>query len=113
MEEEILKRADSPYVIPLMGKTSLLELAALEKAASVHVSSDTGPLHIANAMKTPIVALFGPTMPQRSGPYGNPYSTVLMAKNPGHEDTDMSTISVDQVLEEVVKKWEQKNKPLA
>ena len=113
MEEEILKRADSPYVIPMMGKTSLLELAALEKAASVHVSSDTGPLHIANAMKTPIVALFGPTMPQRSGPYGNPYSTVLMAENPGHEDTDMSTISVDQVLEEVVKKWEQKNKPLA
>ena len=113
MEEEILKRADSPYVIPLMGKTSLLELAALEKAASVHVSSDTGPLHIANAMKTPIVALFGPTMPQRSGPYGNLYSTVLMAENPGHEDTDMSTISVDQVLEEVVKKWEQKNKPLA
>jgi len=36
-----------------------------------------------------------------------------MAENPGHEDTDMSTISVDQVLEEVVKKWEQKNKPLA
>ena len=64
-------------------------------------------------MKPPLVALFGPTMPQRSGPYGNPYSTVLMAENPGHEDTDMSTISVDQVLEEVVKKWEQKNKPLA
>jgi heptosyltransferase I len=48
--------------------TTVVELLALSRAASLMVSGDTGPLHIAAAAGTPIVAIFGPTDPQRNGP---------------------------------------------
>lgn len=102
MGEQILKLAGSPYVRNCMGKTSLMELVALESLASVHVSCDTGPLHIANAVHTPLVALFGPTLPDRSGPYGNPHSIVILAKNPGTEKCNMDSISTEQVLKAVL-----------
>jgi heptosyltransferase I len=49
--------------------TRLADLLALSRAASLMVSGDTGPLHIAAAVGTPTVALFGPTDPQRNGPW--------------------------------------------
>jgi heptosyltransferase I len=49
--------------------TSVTDLVALARAASLFVSGDTGPLHIAAAVGTPIVGLFGPTDPARNGPY--------------------------------------------
>ena len=48
--------------------TTVVDLLALSRAASLMVSGDTGPLHIAAAAGTPIVAIFGPTDPQRNGP---------------------------------------------
>jgi lipopolysaccharide heptosyltransferase II len=54
----------------LAGQTSLLELAALYQAARVVVSTDTGPMHIAAAVGTRVVALFGATAPWRTGPWG-------------------------------------------
>ncbi len=54
----------------LAGRTSLKELAYLYAACSVLVTTDTGPMHIAAAMGCPVVALFGPTDPRRTGPYG-------------------------------------------
>ena len=104
MADEIRRIAQSKYVVDFMGKTNLLELIALEKMAAVHVSSDTGPLHIANAVGTPIIALFGPTPPYRNGPYGNRYSEVLLAENPGHGVTNMGTISVEAVYDSCMKK---------
>ncbi|HKY86226.1 MAG TPA: lipopolysaccharide heptosyltransferase II [Pseudorhodoplanes sp.] len=56
--------------INLAGATSLLELAALIKRASLVISNDSGPMHLAAALATPVVGLFGPTDPQRVGPYG-------------------------------------------
>jgi heptosyltransferase-1 len=50
--------------------TSLTDLIGLSRAASLLVSGDTGPTHIACAVGTPIVALFGPTDPVRNGPWG-------------------------------------------
>lgn len=47
------------------GKTTLLELASLIKRCKVFVTSDSAPLHIAVSMKTPTIALFGPTDPNR------------------------------------------------
>jgi ADP-heptose:LPS heptosyltransferase len=41
----------------------------MARAAKLFVSGDTGPLHIAGATDTPIVALFGPTSPARNGPW--------------------------------------------
>ena len=53
----------------LAGKTSLLVLAALYEKSALVITTDTGPMHIAAAMDRPIVALFGPTAPWRTGPY--------------------------------------------
>jgi lipopolysaccharide heptosyltransferase I len=49
--------------------TSLGDLLALARAATVMISGDTGPLHLAAAVGTPVVALFGPTDPLRNGPW--------------------------------------------
>ncbi|HEX3726947.1 MAG TPA: glycosyltransferase family 9 protein [Pirellulales bacterium] len=51
--------------------TSLSEMAALAKRASMFIGSDTGPLHIAAAVGTACVGLFGPMPAERNGPYGN------------------------------------------
>ena len=49
--------------------TELADLLALARAASLMVSGDTGPLHIATAAGTPTVGIFGPTDPGRNGPW--------------------------------------------
>jgi heptosyltransferase-1 len=49
--------------------TSVSDLAALMRQAALVVSGDTGPLHIAAAMGTPLVGLYGPTWPERNGPW--------------------------------------------
>ena len=50
-------------------RTNLIDLVALARAAALVISGDTGPLHIATAVGTPSVALFGPTDPSRNGPF--------------------------------------------
>jgi lipopolysaccharide heptosyltransferase I len=52
------------------GRTRLRVLAAVYRRARVVVSTDTGPMHVAVAVGTPVVALFGPTAPWRTGPHG-------------------------------------------
>jgi ADP-heptose:LPS heptosyltransferase len=49
--------------------TDIPDLVALSRNAALVVSGDTGPLHIAAAVGTPVVALFGPTNPRRNGPW--------------------------------------------
>jgi 3-deoxy-D-manno-octulosonic-acid transferase/heptosyltransferase-1 len=61
------------------GETSLRELAALYKKAAVLLTTDSGPMHLAAAVGTPVVALFGPTSPERTGPYGEGH--VVIRKN--------------------------------
>ena len=51
------------------GKTTLKELAFLLKHAKLMITTDSGPMHVAAVMGTPVVALFGPTAPWRTGPY--------------------------------------------
>ncbi len=50
-------------------QTTMVEVLALAQAARVMVSGDTGPLHLAAAAGTPVVGLFGPTPPERNGPW--------------------------------------------
>ena len=54
----------------LAPKTTIADVAALASAAVVMVSGDTGPTHIASAMGTPIVGIYGPTRAERNGPLG-------------------------------------------
>jgi heptosyltransferase-1 len=49
--------------------TSIADLAALMRSAALVISGDTGPLHIGAAVGAPIVGLFGPTRPERNGPW--------------------------------------------
>ncbi len=56
--------------ISLAGKTTLGELIGIMRKARVVISNDSGPMHIAAGFSVPVVALFGPTSPLRTGPYG-------------------------------------------
>ena len=49
---------------------SIAELIALTRRASLLIGGDTGPMHLAAALKIPVVAIFGPTNPARNGPFG-------------------------------------------
>lgn len=55
-------------VLNLAGKTSLRELMALVKRCRVFLTNDTGPMHVAAALGTPVVAIFGSTSPELTGP---------------------------------------------
>jgi lipopolysaccharide heptosyltransferase I len=57
-------------------RTSIGELLQIVKAATVMVSGDTGPLHLAAASATPIVGIYGPTNPARNGPW-SPYDLTV------------------------------------
>src|SRR4029453_8049635 len=50
--------------------TTITDLFGVARNARLMISGDTGPLHIAGAVNTPIVALYGPTRPERNGPWG-------------------------------------------
>src|SRR6185503_9734915 len=52
----------------LSPKTSITDLVALSRGAALMVSGDTGPMHVAAALGTPIVGIYGPTRPARNGP---------------------------------------------
>ncbi|HEX8750903.1 MAG TPA: glycosyltransferase family 9 protein [Nitrospira sp.] len=54
----------------LDGKTDLKTLAAIYRRTQVLITTDSGPMHLAAAVGTSVVALFGPTAPWRTGPYG-------------------------------------------
>jgi heptosyltransferase-1 len=100
---------------PLVYRGSLGELMALLRGAACIVSGDTGPLHLAVALGTPAVALFGPTDPARNGPYprdeepSSEHRNVVL-RAPSVRTThargsrphpSMLAISVEQVLEAV------------
>ncbi len=68
--------------VDLSGKTTLRELASVLAACDLLVSGDSGPMHLAVAVGTPVVALFGATHPARHGPYG-PRNIVLHDPIPG------------------------------
>lgn len=71
---EAVRRASAlpdERTIDLCGTTTIAELAALLERADVLVTGDTGPMHLAAAVGTPVVALFfGPALPFDTGPYG-------------------------------------------
>jgi heptosyltransferase-1 len=65
-----LSKETKNKTISLCGKTDLQELAALIEGAKAVVSNDSGTMHIAAALNKPLIALFGPTDPLKTGPYG-------------------------------------------
>jgi heptosyltransferase-1 len=68
---QIAAAAGPEGVINLVGATSLVQLVALLGRASLFVGCDTGPMHLAVAQQVPVLALFGPADPARTGPFGD------------------------------------------
>jgi heptosyltransferase-1 len=104
MAEQIV--AGSAGYSRMAPRTSLLELAALLKRARLYVGSDTGPMHLAAAVATPCVALFGPTLAAQSGPYGEGHVTVQETYHAGTSrerrsagNEAMKAIGIERVCE--------------
>src|SRR5204863_422765 len=66
----VIARHSPERCVDLTGKLSLLEMIEWIRLSAAMVSNDTGPMHVAAALGRPVVALFGPTEPRRTGPYG-------------------------------------------
>ena len=76
---EIICRADAALCLDLTGETSLPEMVEWIRLSELMVTNDTGPMHVAAALNKPVVALFGPTEPRRTGPYGQLEHTLQLA----------------------------------
>lgn len=112
LAQELISAAESrpPIAIPL----GLGPLMALLQRAKFVVSADTGPLHLASALGTPVVGLYGPTDPARNGPYAGPNQIQsIVIRNPSKSETTyrrgasysspMLSITVDQVADAVAR----------
>ncbi len=101
---EAVRRAAAP-AMPVLLSTDLPELIALLRRARFVVAGDSGPLHLAVALGTPVIGLYGPTDPQRNGPYGQPQAVVRNArpqetsyKRGKAYSAAMLSITVEQVI---------------
>ena len=114
LQTQVAEMMETPPI--LVQTENLRHLAALISACDVYIGNDTGPMHIAAAVGTPVVALFGSTNHIRSGPYGDPHtvlqSGINLGCNPCHPGRHpggcgagscevIAGITVEQVLEAV------------
>ena len=114
LQAQVAKMMDVPPI--LVQTENLRHLAALISTCDVYIGNDTGPMHIAAAVDTPIVALFGSTNYIRSGPYGGKHtvlqSGINLGCNPCHPGRHpggcgagscevIAGITVEQVLDAV------------
>ncbi len=109
-EESIVEKIQSLASVPianLAGRTNLAELVALLKSAKMVVSNDTGPGHIAAALGTPLVMMFGWSNPLRIIPYGRSQCAAgnmdgrgqkIKSKLPQH---DVKAVTLEEVYQKV------------
>ena len=81
LQTQVAEMMDVPPI--LVQTDDLRQLAAFISACDVYIGNDTGPMHIAAAVGTPVVALFGSTNPIRSGPYGDTHTVLQSGINLG------------------------------
>jgi lipopolysaccharide heptosyltransferase I len=95
------------------GKTTLLESAELIKRAQFLICNDSGPMHLAAAVGTPVFALFGPTDPGKVGPYGAGHSVIqkeidclgCVRSRCVRQNQCMKAISIEEVQQTLEEKW--------
>jgi lipopolysaccharide heptosyltransferase I len=66
----VIAQAEAQRVLDLTGRVSLPEMVEWIRLSELVISNDTGPMHVAAALGKPVLAVFGPTDPRRTGPYG-------------------------------------------
>jgi lipopolysaccharide heptosyltransferase I len=103
MAERIV--ADSSGFGVLAGRTKLSTLIAIARRATLFIGSDTGPLHLAAAVGTPCVGLFGPVAAERNGPYGSQHIAIQKVRLHGGsrqrraaDSESMAAISLSDVV---------------
>ena len=79
MAAEVLAKATQVRPINLVGRTDVKTLAAVLQRCDLLISADSGPMHLATAVGTPCVALFGSTDPQVTGPFDLLSETIYKA----------------------------------
>jgi len=107
----VLERSCPPF-LSLVGRLALGSLAALLERASLFIANSTGPLHLANALGTPVIGLYPPIRPMsaaRWGPYGG---TSVVLSGTGPDDCErcvrsghcacMLSIQINQVMDDAL-----------
>jgi len=105
-------RADDPTARELVEKSlgcavaapsTMAQMIALERRASLVIGGDTGPVHLAMALGTPVVGLYGPTDPARTGPYGGHCRVLRHASSVvDHRRHDATEIGLQRIATEEV-----------
>jgi heptosyltransferase I len=100
--------ANATAALPIIVQYGIPETMALLRGAEIVVAGDSGPLHLANALGAPVVGIYGPTSPDRNGPYGG---RDVVVRNLDDADTtykrgnsyseEMLSITVEQAMEAV------------
>lgn len=121
---EVICSGMSRPPLDVVGRTNLLQLGAILQKCTLLVSGDTGPMHMATAVGTPVLALFGAIDPDRTGPVGEGHTIIRHREitcvpcnakscgNPRHLEC-MEEISVDEVFRTVVEMLAAKNGAMA
>jgi ADP-heptose:LPS heptosyltransferase len=68
-------------IINFVGRLELQQTAALIRRCALFISNDTGPMHIAAAVKTPVIGIFGPTVHWKNAPWGDPHQCIVVRKD--------------------------------
>ena len=111
---EVAEGFPHEQVIDLAGKTSLLEFAEKLAACRMVVCNDTGGMHLANAIGTPVAALFGPTNPVRTGPiFKAPLQVIQPAGCPATGGLPIDEVQPETVWEEMAALLETSGNPAA
>ncbi len=94
--------------VSLVGRTGMKELIDVMRGASLVITNDSGPMHIAAGFRVPVVAVFGPTNPVRTGPYGQGQTVVASDlpcapcyKKRCRDPKCMTSITPDRVIREM------------
>jgi heptosyltransferase I len=113
LARRVVETAGDPPPVPIA--LDLGPLMSLMRRAKFVVSADTGPLHLAAALGTPVVGLFGPTDPSRNGPYSSDSLRDIVLRNPHDCETTyrrgkdyspaMLSITIQQVADAIARRW--------
>lgn len=110
--EHLLEALNGDRVWNLCGQTPLMHLGAQLREVDCLLCNDSGPMHFAAAVGTPLIALFGPTDPAKTGPWGDGHTVLRPPPGPGgypdprvYKDPDnrfIHSLQVDDVVNAVL-----------
>lgn len=109
LSDYIVEQVKNPNVISFAGETTLIELVYLIQKSAALICNDSGPMHIAALLQVPVIAFFGPTSPELTGPYSSKKKVFIpnLTCNPcfKHYCKDMKChqmISSDEVIKAIM-----------